>query len=132
MTQGRRGPNAGPPAGPASWSSGGRPWPSVVGGLDDLQLRGDPSERAAALKDIGLDELTRRLSELVPTRGRIAVEVATNLALDVLSVGVPLLGTAAAGLKGMAELQRQRLEWTAVLLALREGTRRSALKEPSV
>jgi hypothetical protein len=58
--------------------------------------------------------------ELVPTRGRVAAEVGTGLAIDLLSVAMPFLGTAAAGLKGLAELQRQQLEWTAVLLTLKD------------
>ncbi len=85
-------------------------------------------ERPTALKDVGLDELAKKIRECVPTPGRVAAEVGASLALDVLSVGVPFLGTAAAGLKGMAELQRQQLEWTAVLLALRE---RSTPPRPS-
>jgi hypothetical protein len=77
-------------------------------------------DRPAALKDIGFDELVKEIQERVPTRGRVALEVGTSLMLDLLSAGVPFLGTAAAGLKGLAELQREQMEWTAVLLTLRE------------
>jgi hypothetical protein len=78
------------------------------------------SERRDALKEFEIDELAKKVRELVPTRGRVAVEVGTGLAIDLLSVAMPFLGTAAAGLKGLAELQRQQLEWTAVLLTLKD------------
>jgi hypothetical protein len=76
-------------------------------------------ERLVALKDFGLDELIKKLREHIRTPRGVAAEIGGSLALDLLSVGVPLLGTAAAGLKGLAELQHQQLEWTAVLLTLR-------------
>lgn len=76
------------------------------------------------VKDFGIAELAREVRERVPTAGRVAAEVGTGLAIDLLSVALPFLGTAAAGLKGLAELQRQQLEWTAVLLSLREKATR--------
>jgi len=63
------------------------------------------SERQDALKEFEIDELAKKVQELVPTRGRVAAEVGTGLAIDLLSVAMPFLGTAAAGLKGLAELR---------------------------
>lgn len=88
--------------------------------VEDAVVDLPEQDRPAALKDIGLDELAKKVRELIPTRGRVAVEVGTNLLLDLLSTGVPFLGTGVAGLKGIAELQRQQTEWTAILLSLRE------------
>jgi hypothetical protein len=86
------------------------------------------AERLSALKDFQVDELAKALRDHLPTAGRVAIQVGTSLALDVLASAVPLLGTAAASLKGLAELQRQKLEWTAVLLALMQ--RSAGQQEP--
>ncbi len=83
------------------------------------------AERDSVLKELQVDAMAKKIEELVPTRTRVAVEVGQGLLLDLLSTAVPYLGTMVAGVKGLANLQREDADWTAVLLRLRGGTRQS-------
>ncbi len=76
-------------------------------------------DRTLALKDHALDALAERVRELLPTKGRIGVDIGSSLVLDLVSGLFPLGGTVAASLKGLGAIQREQAEWTAILLTLR-------------
>ena len=77
----------------------------------------DESERELALKDIGYQELLRKVRELMPTWGGVAAEAGAGALIDLLPYG-GLIYTASTG---VAKVQKERTEWTAVLLALNEN-----------
>jgi hypothetical protein len=75
------------------------------------------TERPNALKDFGIEELLKRVRELMPSTGRMTAEVGAGHRPTQCSRS--LSGDGLAGLKGVAELQRQQADCNSVAAKFR-------------
>lgn len=75
-----------------------------------------PAERPIALAQFGITQLVEEMKKLVPTARGLAVDVALDATVGLLSLG--LASTAVTATRGIAELQKAQTEWTAVYLSL--------------
>jgi hypothetical protein len=76
------------------------------------------NERREVLHELHVEVLARKLVELMPSYDKLVLDLGRGLLFDAISSVIPFASTVENALSGLAEVRREKSEWTAVLLTL--------------